>query len=106
MYLVNFPALQNLQQQFIAADRFRTGQTLVGPKNGLNLTFQLAGTDKFVHNLPFLSVHVYYNGVRLALLYDYTISESGGSGTGYDTIVLEVAPRVRDTILADYVVNT
>jgi hypothetical protein len=104
MYLVNFPALQNLQQQFIATDRFRTAQSLLGVKNGSNFIFRVLGTDKFTHNLPFLSIHVYFNGVRLTLLDDFTISESGGSGTGYDTVILEVAPRIKDKVFADYVV--
>lgn len=106
MYLVNFPALQNLQQQFIAADRFRTAQSLFGVKNGSNFTFKVPGTDKFTHNLPFLSIQVYFNGVRLTLLDDFTISEGGGVGTGYDTVILEVAPRLKDKIFADYVVTS
>lgn len=105
MYLVNFPALQNLQQQFIAADRFRTGQALTGVKNGANFTFKTPGTDKFAHNLPFLSIHVFLNGIRLSLLDDYTIAESGGVGSGYDTVILEVAPRAMDKVFADYVIT-
>ncbi len=107
MYLLNFPALQNVQQLFIAADRYRTGQTLVGLKNGSNLTFSLPGpTEKFVHNLPFLSIHVYYNGQRLVYLDDYAVAESGGSGTGFDTVIMMVAPRFRDKVFADYVITT
>jgi hypothetical protein len=106
MYLVNFPSLQNLQQQFIAADRYRTGQALIGVKNGVNYTFKTPGTDKFVHNLPFISIHVYLNGIRLTLLDDYTIVESGGVGTGYDTVILEVAPRAMDKVFADYIITS
>ncbi len=105
MYLVNFPALSGFQQQFIAADRFRTGQKLVGARDGTNFSFRTTGTEKFVHNLPFLSIQVFLNGIRLTLLDDYTIQESEGSGTGYNVVVLEVAPRPMDKVVADYVVS-
>lgn len=105
MYLINFLNLQTAQQLFIAVGRYRTGQGLVGPKNGSNQTYTTPGLEKFVHNLPFLSIQVYYNGVRLTLLDDYTIAESGGSGTGYDTVILEVAPRANDKLLVDYVIT-
>jgi hypothetical protein len=89
--------------QFIATLRYRTGTGLVGPINGVNLTFSVPGGDKFVHNLPFLSIEVYYNGVRGTLLDDYTIVESGGFMTGFDTVIFAVAPKPGDHLLADYV---
>jgi hypothetical protein len=53
---------------------------------------------------------VYYNGVRQreGLSNDYVRSESGGIGTGFDTITLAVAPRDRpglrpdDVVIVDY----
>lgn len=89
--------------QFIQTQRYRTGLGLVGPINGVNLTFLVPGGDKFTHNLPFLSIAVYFNGVRLTLLDDYTIAESGGFGTGFDTVIMAVAPKPGDHLLADYV---
>lgn len=103
MYLVNFLSLQAAQQLFVAADRFRTGQQLIGPKDGSNVTFNVPLGDTFTHNLPFFSVQVYFNGVRLTLLDDFTVVESGGFGTGYDTVVLEVAPVSWDHLLVDYI---
>ncbi len=103
MYLVNFLSLQAADQRYIAAHRFRTGRSLDGSIDGLNVSFTVSPGDKFTHNLPFLTIQVYFNGVRLALLDDYTIIESGGFGTGYDTVVLEVAPKPGDHLLADYV---
>jgi hypothetical protein len=97
--------LQTAQQLFIAVGRFRTGQGLVGVKDGLNKTFRTPGLEKYVHNLPFLTIQVYLNGVRLTLLDDYIVVESAGPGTGYDTIVLEVSPRANDHLLADYVIT-
>ena len=54
------------------------------------------------------SERVYYNGERLqsGAGNDYTISESGGFGTGFDTIVLAFAPKPApgnpDVLLIDY----
>jgi len=103
VYLVNFLSLQAAQHLFVAADRFRTGQQLVGSRDGANVTFTVPLGDKFTHNLPFFSVQVYWNGVRLTLLDDFTVVESGGFGTGYDTVVLEVPPISKDHLLVDYV---
>lgn len=53
---------------------------------------------------------VYFNGVRQwpGVGNDYSISESGGIGTGYDTVTFAVAPRTRpgpksdDRVTVDY----
>ncbi len=103
MYLVNYLSLQAADQRYVATARFRTGQQLTGTKDGLNVTFTVPFGDKFTQNLPFLALKDYYNGVRLTLLDDYTVFESGGLGTGFDTVVLEVAPLFFDKLLADYV---
>lgn len=103
MYLVNFLSLQAADLRYIATRRYRTGRTLSGLIDGNNATFTVPPGDKFTHNLPYLSIGVYYNGVRLSLLEDYLVIESGGFGSGYDTVVLEVAPRPGDLLLVDYV---
>ena len=105
MYLINFLSLQAADARYVATHRFRTGRNLNGPFDGLNVSFTVPPGDKFTHNLPFLTIEVYYNGVRLALLDDYTVIESGGFGTGYDTVVLEIAPLPGDHLLADYLVT-
>lgn len=104
MYLINYLSLQTAQQLFIAVGRYRTGIGLVGPKDGLNLTFHTPGYEKFVHNLPFLTTSVYFNGVRQTFLDDYVVTESAGPGTGYDTVVMNVALKAGDHLLADYVI--
>lgn len=103
MYLVNYLSPQTVNQQFIATARFRTGIELVGAKDGANVEFRIPYGDRFTHNLPFLSIAVFLNGVRLKLIDDYLIQESGGPGTGYDTVILEVVPKSLDNLLADYV---
>lgn len=103
MYLLNPLTLQIAQQLFIAIGRYRAGQGLVGVKDGVNVVFTTSGLEKFAHNLPFLDISVYYNGIRLNLLVDYMVAESGGSGTGFDTVILMGAPLSNDQLLADYV---
>lgn len=103
MYLVNYLSLQTAQQLFIAVGRYRTGQALIGAKTGLNYVFTTPGNEKFTHNLPFLTISIYFNGVRQTFIDDFMVLESGGPGTGYDTIVLNVAPRGNDHLLADYI---
>jgi hypothetical protein len=106
VYLLNPLSLQVAQQLFVAANRYRVGQNLVGLRNGVNVMFTTPGLEKFSHNLPFLDVSIYFNGSRLALLDDYLVTESGGSGTGFDTIMLLVPPpRADDHLLADYILR-
>ena len=105
MYLINYLNYQTALQTFIAVERFRTGQGLMGVRDGVNHAFTIPGGQKFTFNLPFLAISVYVNGLRLTLLDDYVISESGGSGTGYDTVTLSDAPYANDHLTADYVVT-
>lgn len=105
MYLINYLTLQTADARYIAMQRVRTGRELSGPIDGLNVSFRVPSADKFVHDLPLLSIDVYYNGVRLALSDDYTVSESGGVGTGYDTVVLGIPPLPGDHLLADYLTS-
>jgi hypothetical protein len=103
VYLLNYLNLQAADARYVAAARFRTGQPLSGTIDGVNSTFTIPVGDKFTHNLPFFSVQVYHNGVRQTLLDDYTILESGGFGTGYDTVIMEEPPRSLDHLLVDYI---
>jgi len=105
MYLINQLSLQVAQQLFVAAVRYRVGQNLVGPKDGVNVTYQTPGLEKFTHNLPFFDISLFFNGQRLTLLDDYLVTESGGYGTGYDTVVMMVPMLPTDHLLADYVLQ-
>lgn len=104
MYLLNYLSLQAAQTRFIEISRLRAGMNLVGVRDGVNVTFRVPANEHYAHNLPFLTVQVYLNGMRLTLLDDYYVAESGGSGTGYDTILLTEAPYADDHLLADYVI--
>jgi hypothetical protein len=59
--------------------------------------------DKFVHDGT-ANEAVYLRGKRVleGLGNDYVASESGGVGTGYDTVTFAVAPLAFDNILIDY----
>jgi hypothetical protein len=57
----------------------------------------------------FMSIRVFFNGQRFrpGAGNDYTVSESGGPGTGFDTVtLLGVAPRTADILTADYAVGS
>ena len=80
------------------------GETPTGVINGFNTVYTTA--VDFVAG----SEAVYFNGVRQTegVGCDYVRSESGGVGTGFDTITLAVAPRNRagakpdDKVMIDY----
>ena len=76
-------------------------EELSGIKNSSNLVFTTA--NKFVLG----TLRVYFNGQRLhsGIENDYAVSESGGVGTGYDTVTFtspELAPKPGESVLADY----
>lgn len=80
------------------------GEDLAGLINDVNTVFTTA--VDFVAG----SEAVYFNGVRQreGVGNDYVRSESGGVGTGFDTITFAAAPRNRpgskpdDTVTIDY----
>ena len=79
-------------------------ENLTGLVNGANTTFTVVA-DFVAGNEA-----VYFNGVRQleGVGSDYARSESGGVGTGYDTITFAEAPRNRpgpktdDAVTIDY----
>lgn len=89
----------------------RTGIALVGPKDGHNRIFRTL-PDHFVHDPSGTGrdIEVWHNGRRLIWTAaanpgtgDFTVSESGGVGTGFDTVtLLTFAPVGSSTLVADY----
>jgi len=89
----------------------RVGVPLVGPKDGSNRVFRTT-PDYFVHNLAGSgrTIEVWHNGRRLVQtstqnpgVGDYWVEESGGVGTGFDTInLLTFAPISRSSLVASY----
>lgn len=80
---------------------------LIGNINSINTNYTIP-SGKFIENSIY-KIIVYLNGVKQVYLDDYFIAESGGPGTGYDTIIMSVAPTAipapSDIITADYYVN-
>lgn len=86
----------------------RTGIQLTGTLDGINRTFMTP--EKFVRANG-ISIDLFHNGRRLAEAStsdprggDFVVSESGGPGSGFDTVVLLTFSPVagRSVILADY----
>lgn len=77
------------------------GVGLVGAINGVNTVFTTPQ--------PFLNVGgdtaaIYFNGQRLfeGAGNDYLLAESGGPGTGWDTVTVLFVPKPGDRLTADY----
>lgn len=101
--------LQSLNDGYRAAAlleaKRRWNKDLVGTKDGVNQSFTIPDPE-FVQ-IGETVIRVFYNGQRLRLGSgnDYTVSESGGVGTGYDTVTLVgVAPFPQEELTADYLV--
>jgi len=96
--------VQPIQQIVYTTDRL-TGRPLIGVQDDSNRTFTTY--EKFVPE----SAELFHNGRRLTrsdtdnlLLGDYFCVESGGAGTGYNTIIfLRMSPAERSVIRINYV---
>ena len=96
---------QGVISPFQIAEHLREDEQLIGATNGFNLTFILPNGDKAINQEPGAKIKIYYNGQRLheGGINDFTIAESGGAGTGFDTVTLLFAPQSGDLISADYI---
>lgn len=85
---------------------FRQGVMLIGVQDGSNRVFTTP--EKFIEgtlgNNEF-RILIKHNGRDLVKDIDYTLSESGGVGTGFDTIILNFSPKKRSVLRADYVIE-
>lgn len=84
-----------------------TGAVLIGVTDEVNRTFTTP--DKFTHVLNGKTIEVFHCGRRLvqgfvdSFVADYYVSESGGVGTGYDTInMVTFAPGAFSFLVANY----
>lgn len=80
----------------------RVSVPLSGVQNGSNVSFTTP--VKFLHISPYFLERVYVNGQRLleGAAKDYQVSESGGVGTGYDTVTFAFPPVSADILLIDF----
>jgi hypothetical protein len=88
---------------------FKENISLVGARDGVNRLYKVPAPDKFINgafqNSEF-SISVHHNGKLLEQGIDFIVAESGGVGTGYDSIIFtnySTVPRSR--LLASYVVE-
>jgi len=107
-------SLKDLSVASPVTNPIRTAFALVGPKDAFNRVFRTT-PYAFIHD-PLVSgktISVWHNGRRLVYTPtgdpsagDYSVSESGGVGTGYDTInLLTFAPVGRSSLVADFYVS-
>jgi hypothetical protein len=84
----------------IGDSRYR--EPLIGIKNHSNTVFTTS--QKFTR-VTGKEEWLYFNGVlqEFGAANDYTASESGGVGTGYDTITFSVGPRAKDKLEIIYI---
>ena len=92
------------RQVAVPKSKFRYNVELIGVKNGSNTNFTTP--EKFVQ-LGNIVIEVFRNGagpLKLGATDDYTVSESGGVGTGYDTITYNgPAPLSWEYLSANYI---
>jgi hypothetical protein len=88
---------------------FKQNVLLLGIKNSQNRIFTVPAPDKFIngtYGLNEFRILVRHNGKGLLPGIDYTMSESGGAGTGLDTITItSFKPVSNSTLVADYIVK-
>lgn len=87
--------------------RLRYCVELIGTKDGFNRFFMTP--DKFINN-DNIKIELFRNGVGPLLLgvgNDFLVSESGGLGSGYDTVELQFRPPFDwEILLATYIQDT
>jgi hypothetical protein len=88
---------------------FRQNIELLGARNGINRVYVVPFLDKFIDGYfsgHLLEIQVFHNGRQLYKNIDYKISESGGYGTGYDTIqMISFTPNTHSILYANYMIK-
>jgi hypothetical protein len=88
---------------------FRQNQSLDGIVDGTNRTFTLPNSDKAVIGEYYGNIFDFFlthNGKKMEPHHDYILSESGGPGSGFDTITCISNPILpgRSVLRANYVI--
>jgi hypothetical protein len=85
---------------------FKQDVSLFGALDNSNRIFKTP--DKFIDG-PFANndfhILIRHNGRVLVQGIDFFIAESAGTGTGFDTVILNFTPKPRSILAADYVVQ-
>ena len=100
-------AVKSLSELSATAGFRSIGVLLIGPRNGVNRVFTTP--VKFRHVPGSETIEVFHNGRRLVQgsadprSSEYFISESGGLGTGFDTVSLvSFSPSSSAVLVANY----
>ena len=82
----------------------KVGVILLGVKDNSNRTFTTP--DDFINediSGDLLTISIFHDGNRLVEDDEYVLVESGGAGTGFDTIVITAfKPKAKSTLIANY----
>lgn len=99
------PGIRGADGVGIAETKWKFHQDLTPSPDGVETEFFLPGGDKARHAVPGFMVRIVYNGQELkhGAGADFTMSESGGAGTGYDKAKLCFAPKTGDLLWSHYV---
>lgn len=89
---------------------FKQKRPLMGTLDGVNRIFTVPFPDKFLDGSFFSNefhIEITHNGHIMKKNYDYTISESGGPGTGYDSIYFKSFTPIpgRSVLESSYVIS-
>lgn len=74
--------------------------TLTGTQDDSNTIFTIS-SGKFLFNDDY-KILVYRNGIRQKFGTNFLVAESGGLGTGYDTVIFIEPPLATDELVVDY----
>ena len=85
----------------------KVGVVLLGVKNQSNRIFTTP--DVFLNENvggDLLTISIFHDGNRLVENEEYVLQESGGVGTGYDTVIITTfKPKPKSTLIANYFIN-
>jgi hypothetical protein len=77
-------------------------QPLEGTRDGTNTIFNTPTKFLYSDDLK-ISINIDRAGVKQKINDDYTIDESAGQGTGFDTIIFKRPPRPLEYLSCDYI---
>jgi len=96
----------NIRRRTVATGNIRDQVPLDGALDGINREFTIPAGEKAIHS-PSGGIRMKpHHNTRRLLDDEFVAIESGGSGTGYDTVVITAfAPSSRSRIFLDFIVQ-
>lgn len=107
-FLINAGVTDGLTPAFEVPWLLKSNIELLGDRDGVNRIFTVPFGDKFLDgefNGNVFTITINHNGRTLVKNIDFTIFESGGVGTGYDSInTIALIPTVNSALYATYTI--